>query len=229
MNSMTQLIATLQAQRYLLARDFAPVSLVASTPFLIVAGPAVPVKTLAELVAYSKARPGQLTYASSGTWGSSHLCMESLNAMAGLRMLHVPYKGTSIAMSDLVAGHVHVFCVGAPGVPAFTASGKLRLLGVTYPKATPLAPGVPPVAETLPGFELLGWYGIVAPRETPQPLVAKINAALVNVLKTPELHEQLFKVSAEVVASSPEEFGAFLRKETARWEKLLRDGAPATR
>jgi tripartite-type tricarboxylate transporter receptor subunit TctC len=225
LNTMTQLISTLQAQKHLLARDFAPVSLVASTPFLIVAGPTVPVKTLPELIAYAKARPGQLTYASSGAWGSSHLCMESLNSMAGLEMLHVPYKGSSIAMSDVVAGHIDVYCPGAPGVPAFLPSGKLKLLAVTYSKPTPLAPGIPPVADTLPNFELLGWYGIVAPRETPKALVARINADIVKVLKTTELHDQLFKVSAEAVGSSPQEFGAFLRIETERWAKVLKQGA----
>jgi tripartite-type tricarboxylate transporter receptor subunit TctC len=224
MNMMTQLISTLQAQRHLLAKDFAPVSLVASTPFLIVVGPAVPVKSLAELIAYAKARPGQLTYASSGQWGSSHLCMESFNGMAGLSLLHVPYKGSSLAMNDIVAGHVHVYCPGAPGVPAFAQTGKLRTLGVTYQKPTPLAPGVPPVADTLPGFELLGWYGIEARLQTPKPLIVRISAEIVKALKTPELEEQLNKVGAEAVGSSPAEFGTFLQKETARWYKVLRDG-----
>jgi tripartite-type tricarboxylate transporter receptor subunit TctC len=230
-NTMTQLISTLQAQRYLLAKDFAPVSLVASTPFLIIVGPAVPVKSLSELIAYAKARPGQLTYASSGQWGSSHLCMESFNALAGIKLLHVPYKGSSLAMNDLVAGHVHVYCPGAPGVPAFAQTGKLRTLGVTYQKPTPLAPGVPPVADTLPGFELLGWYGIVAPLQTPKSLVAHVNAEIVKALKTPELQEQLNKVGAEAVGSSPAEFGTFLQKETERWDKVLHEGAtlPAPR
>jgi tripartite-type tricarboxylate transporter receptor subunit TctC len=231
MNTMTQLISTLQAQRYMLAKDFAPVSLVASTPFLIIVGPAMPVKSLAELIAYAKARPGQLTYASSGQWGSSHLCMESFNALAGLKLLHVPYKGSSLAMNDIVAGHVHVYCPGAPGVPAFAQTGKVRTLGVTYQKPTPLAPGVPPVADTLPGFELLGWYGIVAPLQTPRPLIARVNAEIVKALKTPELQEQLNKVGAEAVGSSPAEFATFLQKETKRWDKVLRDGAtlPAPR
>jgi tripartite-type tricarboxylate transporter receptor subunit TctC len=223
--TMTQLIATLQAQRYLLAKDFAPVTLVASTPFLIITGPAVPAKTLAELIAYAKARPGQLTYGSSGQWGSSHLCMESLTAMAGIKMLHVPYKGSTQVMSDIVAGHIHAYCPGAPSVPAFTQTGKVRLLGVTYQKPTPLAPGVPPVADTLPGFELLGWYGIQAPLKTPKAVIARINAEIVKALRTPELQEQLVKVSAEAVGSSPEEFGAFLQKETQRWEKVLKEGA----
>lgn len=224
LNTMTQLISTLQAQRHVLATGYTPVSLVASTPFLIVVGPAVPVKSLTELIAYAKARPGQLAYASSGQWGSSHLCMEQFNSLAGIRLLHVPYKGSSLAMNDVVAGHIHVYCPGAPGVPAFAQTGKLRSLGVTYQKPTPLAPGVPPVSDTLPGFELLGWYGIVAPLQTPKPLVARINADLVKALRTPELQEQLVRVSAEAVGSSPAEFGTFLSKETARWEKVLREG-----
>jgi tripartite-type tricarboxylate transporter receptor subunit TctC len=223
--TMTQLIATLQAQRYLLATDFAPVTLVASTPFLIITGPAVPAKTLAELIAYAKGRPGQLTYGSSGQWGSSHLCMESLTAMAGIKMLHVPYKGSTQVMSDIVAGHIHAYCPGAPSVPAFAQTGKVRLLAVTYRKPTPLAPGVPPVSDTLPGFELLGWYGIQAPLKTPKPIIARINADIVKALRTPELQEQLVKVSAEAVGSSPEEFGAFLKSETQRWDKVLKEGA----
>ena len=223
-NSMTQLISTLQAQRHLLATDFAPVTLVASTPFLIITGSAVPVKTLAELIAYAKARPGQLTYGSSGQWGSSHLCMESLNAMAGTRMLHVPYKGSAQVMSDIVAGHIDAYCVAAPSVPAFTPTGKVRLLGVTYKNPTPLAPGVPPVADTLPGFELLGWYAIEAPLQTPRPLVARINADIVQAVKSRDLQEKLTAVGAEAVGSSASELGAFLAAETKRWEKVLREG-----
>jgi tripartite-type tricarboxylate transporter receptor subunit TctC len=157
--------------------------------------------------------------------------MESFSAIAGLKLLHVPYKGSSLAMNDLVAGHVHVYCPGAPGVPAFAQTGKLRTLGVTYQKPTPLAPGVPPVADTLPGFELLGWYGIVAPLQTAKSLVARVNAEIVKAVKTPELQEQLNKVGAEAVGSSPTEFGTFLQKETERWDKVLREGAtlPAPR
>lgn len=224
LNSMSQLIATLQAQRHLLATDFAPVTLVASTPFLIIVGPALPVKSLSELIAYAKARPGQLSFASSGTWGSSHLCMEQFNALAGIKLVHVPYKGSSQAMSDIVAGHIHTYCPGAPGVPAFTQTGKVRTLGVTYQKPTALAPGVPPVSDTLPGFEMLGWYAMQAPLNTPAPLIARINADVVKVLRTPELQEQLTKVTAEAVGSSPAELGAFLKSQTQRWEKLLREG-----
>lgn len=224
MNTMTQLISTLQAQRHMLAKDFAPVSLVASTPFVIVVSASLPVKTLPEWIAYAKARPGQLVYGSAGQWGSSHLCIESLNTLAGLSLTHVPYKGSTLVLTDIIAGRIHAYCPAAPSLPAFAQTGKIRALAVTYLKPTPLAPGVPPVADTLPGFQLLGWYGLQAPLNTPKQLIAKINADLVQALKHPELQERLFAVGAEAVGSTPAEFGAFLKKETERWEKVLREG-----
>jgi tripartite-type tricarboxylate transporter receptor subunit TctC len=221
---MTQLISTLQYQRHMLAKDFAPVSLVASTPFVIVVPASLPVKSLAEWIAYAKARPGQLIYGSGGQWGSSHLCMEALTSMAGINLVHVPYKGSTIVLSDIVAGRIHAYCPAAPSLPAFAQTGKVRALGVTYQKPTPLAPGVPPVADTLPGFELLGWYGLQAPLHTPSHIVSRINLDLVKALKSPELQERLFAVGAEAVGSTPAEFGTFLQKETERWAKVLRQG-----
>jgi tripartite-type tricarboxylate transporter receptor subunit TctC len=224
LNTMTQLIATLQAQRHMLAKHFAPVSLVASTPFVIVIPASIPVQTLPEWIAYAKARPGQLTYGSGGQWGSSHLCMESLNTISGITMTHVPYKGSTIVLSDLIAGRIHAYCPAAPSLPAFAQTGKVRALAVTYKKPTPLAPGLPPVADTIPGFELLGWYGLQAPLTTSKHLVARINADLVKVLKMQDLQEKLFAVGAEAVGSSPSDFAGFLQKETQRWEKILREG-----
>jgi len=221
LNTMTQLISTLQAQRHMLATDFVPVSLVASTPFVIVVSADPPVKTLAEWIAYAKTKPGQLAYGSAGQWGSSHLCMESISALAGLDLIHVPYKGSNLVLNDMVGGRIQVYCPAAPSLPAFT--GKVRVLGVTYLKPTPLAPGVPPVAETIPGFELLGWYGVEAPLRTPANLISRINADLVKALRTPELHERLFAVGADAIGSTPDEFGVFLRQESARWGKLLRE------
>ncbi|MDB5925562.1 MAG: extra-cytoplasmic solute receptor protein [Betaproteobacteria bacterium] len=224
LNTMTQLISTLQYQRHMLAKEFAPVSLVASTPFVIVVPASLPVKSLAEWIAYAKARPGQLIYGSGGQWGSSHLCMEALTSMAGINLVHVPYKGSTIVLSDIVAGRIHAYCPAAPSLPAFAQTGKVRTLGVTYQKPTPLAPGVPPVADTLPGFELLGWYGLQAPLHTPSHIVSRINLDLVKALKSPELQERLFAVGAEAVGSTPAEFGTFLQKETERWAKVLRQG-----
>jgi tripartite-type tricarboxylate transporter receptor subunit TctC len=224
LNTMTQLIATLQAQRHMLARHFAPISLVASTPFVIVIPASIPAQTLPEWIAYAKARPGQLAYGSGGQWGSSHLCMESLNKISGIVMTHVPYKGSTIVLNDLIAGRVQAYCPAAPSLPAFSQTGKVRALAVTYKQPTPLAPGLPPVAETIPGFELLGWYGLQAPLTTSKYLVARINADLVKVLKMQDLQEKLFAVGAEAVGNSPAEFGAFLHKETERWDRILREG-----
>ena len=224
LNTMTQLISTLQAQRLMLAKEFTSISLVASTPFVIVVSAGLPVKTLEDWIAYAKARPGKLIYGSAGQWGSSHLCMESLNKLAGIDVVHVPYKGSTLVLQDIVAGRIAAYCPAAPSLPAFAQSGRVRPLAVTYQKPTPLAPGLPPVSDTLPGFELLGWYGLQAPPNTPKHLVAAINAALVRALKQPELMERLNAVGAEAVGSTPEAFATFLQRETARWEKLLKEG-----
>lgn len=222
--TLTQLISTLQAQRLTLAKDFAPVALVASTPFVVMVNASFPAKSLAEFIAYAKARPGQLTYGSAGLWASSHLCMESLRTAAGIDMLHVPYNGTTPALNDLLGGRIDSYCAAGPSLPALVQAGKVRALGVTYLKPTRLAPGVPPIADVLPGFELLGWYGLQAPLQTPRQIVAKINAAIENALKASDFQERLMAVGAQPAGSTPEAFGAFLKNETARWDKVLRAG-----
>ena len=224
LNTMTQLISTLQAKRYMLAKEFEPVSLVASTPFVIVVASSLPVKTLAEWIAYAKARPGQLNYGSAGQWGSSHLCIESINTIAGLSVVHVPYKGSTQVLSDMAAGRIQIYCPAAPSLPAVTQAGRVRAIAMTYQKPTSLAPDLPAVSDTLPGFELLGWYGMQVPLNTPKALVARINADVVKALKTPELAEKLFTVGAEAVGSSPERLAQFLKSETDRWDKVLREG-----
>jgi tripartite-type tricarboxylate transporter receptor subunit TctC len=224
LSTMTQLISTLMYQRYLLPTDFAPVTLVATTPFAIVISSALPVKSIPEWIAYAKARPGQLLFGSGGQWGSSHLCMESLNQTAGLKLTHVPYANTGATITDLLGGQIHVYCAAAPSLPAFTAGGRIRVLGVTYQKPTKLVPGVPPVSDTVPGFELLGWYGMNVPLRTPKEIVSRLNAELVKALKSPDLQERLFTVGAEAVGSTPEEFGAFLNSQSERWSKLLKEG-----
>jgi tripartite-type tricarboxylate transporter receptor subunit TctC len=224
LNTMTQLISTLQAQRLMLAKEFAPVTLVASKPFVIGVGSTVPAKTLTEWIAYARARPGQLIYGSAGQWGSSHLCMEAINTMAGLSLTHVPYKGSTLVLADLVAGRIHVYCPAAPSLPVFSQSGKVRAIAMTYQTPSPLVPGLVPVSDTLPGFELLGWYGLQVPLQTPKHIIAAINAGIVKTLRNPEIQEKLFAVGAEAVGSSPGEFDGFLRRETDRWEKVLRSG-----
>lgn len=223
LSTMTQLIAMLMYQRYMLATDVAPVTLVGTTPFAIVVSSSLPVKSISEWIAYAKVRPGQLLFGSGGQWGSSHLCIESLNAMTGIKMTHVPYANTVSTLTDLIGGNIHLYCPAVPSLPAFVQSGKVRPLGVTYQKPTKLLSGVPPVSDTVPGFELLGWYGMNVALRTPPEIITKINAELVKALRNPELQERMFVVGAEAVGSTPAEFAAFLQKNTDHWTKVLRE------
>jgi tripartite-type tricarboxylate transporter receptor subunit TctC len=223
LSTMTQLIAMLTYQKYLLHSELAPVTLVGTTPFAIVVSGTSPVKSISEWIAFAKARPGQLLYGSGGSWGSSHLCMESLNALAGLKLTHVPYANTAAAFNDIIGGNIHTYCPAVPGLAAYTQTGRIRALGVTYRTATKLLPGVPPVAETVPGFELYGWYGMNVPLKTPPEIISKINFELVRALKDPQLIERMLTVGAEAVGSTPAEFTAFLNKNTEHWTKVLKE------
>ena len=221
LTTMTQLIAMLMYQKHMLATDLGAVTLVGTTPFAIIVGPNTPVKSIGEWIAYARARQGQLRYGSAGKWGSTHLCIENLNALTGLKMTHVPYANAAHTMTDIISGSIHVYCPAVPSLPAFMASGKIKVLGVTYREATKLLPGVPPVADTVPGFELYGWYGMNVPLKTPPEVIKRINAELVRALKDPQLQQRMLAVGAEPVGSTPAEFTAFLNKNTEQWTKVL--------
>jgi tripartite-type tricarboxylate transporter receptor subunit TctC len=224
--TLSSLISTTTANRLHLATEYAPVGLVAITPFVIVASGALPVKSIAELIAYAKARPGQLIYASGGTWTSTHVCVEMLLEMAGLKMLHVPYKGLGVAIGDLLSGQVHVACPPAPTMTVL-APGKVRVLAVTSLRLSQLAPGIPPVADTLPGYEMPGWYGAVVPLGTPKNIVQRLNQELARTVNAADIREKLLAAGAEPAMSSAEEFTAFLNRESQRLVKLLAAaGAP---
>ena len=223
LSTMTQLIAMLMYQKHMLATDLGAVTLVGTTPFAIIVGPSTPVKSIGEWIAYAKARQGQLRYGSAGNWGSTHLCIENFNALTGLRMTHVPYANAAHTMTDIISGNIHVYCPAVPSLPAFTASGKVKVLGVTYREPTRLLPGVPPVADTVPGFELYGWYGMNVPLKTPPEVIKRLNAELVKALKDPQLQERMLAVGAEPVGSTPTEFTAFLNKNTEQWTKVLKE------
>ena len=220
---MTQLISTTLYQRYLMTQDFAPVAMVASTPYVISVSTALPVNTLGEFIAHAKARPGQVMYGSGGQGSTPHLCMELFQSLAGIRLQHVPYKGSVVALTDMMGGQMHSTCAAAPAMPPFVQSGKVRSLAVTTRTATALAPGLAPVADTVPGYELVGWYGILAPRNTPKAVVARIDQSLAAVLRNPEVQARLVAVGAEANHADAAAFGAFLQKETARWSKVLKD------
>jgi len=221
--TMTQLIGTTMYQRYMMSKDFAPVGMVASTAFAIAVNSALPVSNIAELIAYAKARPGQLLYGSSGQGSTSHLCMEMFRSVTGINVTHIPYRGAVPSITDMMGGQVQLSCQAVPSLPIFEKTGRLRSLGVTTLTRTIIAPNVPPIAETVPGFEILGWYGMLAPLRTPKELINKINAAVLQALKTTEVQEKLIVLGAEAAGSSPEAYGVFLKKETDRWAKLLRE------
>lgn len=222
MFTMTNLIAMLMYQKYMLATELAPVTLVGTTPFAIVVNASTPVRNMAEFIEYAKARNGKLRYGSTGTWGSLHMCMEKLNSVYGITMTHVPYKNAVPVMTDLIAGEIHVFCPAVPMLGPYLKSGKIRALGVTYTEPTKLLPGVPPVSNTVSGFSLYGWYGMHVPLNTPPAIVRKINAELVRALKDPKLAELMLVAGAEAVGSTPEEYRAFLDKDSDHWTRLLK-------
>jgi tripartite-type tricarboxylate transporter receptor subunit TctC len=219
--TMTNLIAMLMYQKYMLASELGAVTLVGTTPFAIVVNASTPATNIAEFIEYAKTRPGKLRYGSTGMWGSLHMCMEKFNSLNGLKMTHVPYKSAVPVMSDLLAGEIHVFCPAVPMLPPYLKSGKVRALGVTYPEPTKLLPDVPPVAATVSGFALYGWYGLHVPRNTPRAIIRKINAEAVKALKDPKLAKVMLATGAEAVGSTPEEYTAWLKKDTDHWTKLL--------
>lgn len=221
-SSLTSLLGTLVHQKYLL-QDFTAVTMVGSTPFSIVVNGGVPAKNVAELATYVKSRQEELAYASTGNWGSAHLCMESLNQALGIGMLHVPYKDAGLATNGLVSGQVQVYCAAAANANTMARTGKVRILGVTYQKPTRLMPGLPAVAESVPGYEFLGWYGMQVNKGTPQPVVDKLQAELVKALRNAEIGERMLATGIEPVGSTQAEFTAFVRNETARFGKILRE------
>lgn len=223
MMTLTQLMASVLYKRFDMEHDFSAVSRVGSTPFVIVGSPVLPVKNISELIAYAKARPGQVLYASGGQGSTPHLCMEMFKSMTGLNLVHVPYKSSVLATTEIASGQVHILCSAIPTLHATIQLGKVRPLGVTSPEPSPLAPGVAPIALTVPGYQMDGWYGIVAPAKTPKAIIGKLNASIGAVLKIPEVAERLFDVGAEGKASTPEAFARFLRDEVERWDKVIRE------
>lgn len=204
-------------------RDFAPVTLVASATILLAVHPSVPAKNVRELIALGKRQPNALSFASSGNGGVSHLVGEQFKSMGGIQMLHVPYKGDTPALVDLVGGQVSLMFGTAVSFLPYVKSGKLNALAVTNPKRSPIVPEVPTVAESgLPGFEALQWFGIFAPSGTSKEIIAKLNADIVKILRLPDVRERMSGLGADVVANSPEQFAAFQKADTAKWAKVVK-------
>lgn len=205
-------------------RDFAPITVAVTSASILVVHPSLPVKTLKELIAFARARPGQLNYASAGTGTYPHMTYELFLSMAKLKMVHVPYKGTAPAMVDMVAGQVATMAATVlTGLPHIR-SGRLRPLGITSSKRSPIVPDVPTVAEGgLPGYESVQWYAVLAPAKTPRNIISKLHADLVQVLNSPAIKKRFAADAAETVGNSPEEFARHLRSELQKWEKVARD------
>ena len=205
-------------------RDFVPITQIVSVPNLLIAHPSLPVKSVTELIAFAKSRPGQLTFASAGAGTSPHLSMELFLGMAGLSMIHVPYKGAGPGVVDVVAGHVALMTPTIISALGYVRGGRLRALGVTSAKRGAGAPEIPTIAEAgVPGYEATQWFGVLAPAGTPRDIVNLIQSEIGRVLQQPDMKTRLSTDGAEPVGSTPDEFAAFIRTETAKWAKVVRD------
>ena len=205
-------------------KDFAPVSLVVSSPQLLAVHPSVAAKSVKELIALAKAKPGQLNYASAGTGTSPHLTFELFKSMAGIDVVHVPYKGTGPAITDLIGGQVQMMITGVVALMPHIKSGKLRGLGVTSAKRVAALPDLPTIAESgIPGFDVSSWFGVFLPGGTPKPIVAKMNAEIRKILEVPEVRQRLIGQGADPASNTPEEFAAYVKAEMAKWGKVARD------
>lgn len=205
-------------------RDFEPVSLVGIVPNLLVAHPSVKANSVKELITLAKAQPGKLTYASAGNGTTVHLAAELFSSMAGVDLLHVPYKGSAPAVTDLMGGQVHIMFDSLSSAKPYVESGKLKALAVTASKRSTVFPNVPTIAESgIPGYELSGWYAVFAPANTPKPIVDRLNAELIKALKQPKVRARFAQIGAEPVGSSPQALALTLKTETARWAGIVRE------
>ena len=206
---------------YNFMRDIAPVAGLVRTPNVMEVTNSLPVKTVAEFIAYCKANPGKINMASSGSGTSVHLSGELFKSLTGCDMLHVPYKGAGPALVDLIGGQVHVLFDNLPSSIGHLRSGRLRALAVTSEQREPTLPSVPTVAETVPGYEATAWFGIGMPKGTPRDVIDKINAEVNRALADPKMRERLAELGGKPIAGTPEDFGRVIAAETAKWEKVV--------
>jgi len=205
-------------------KDFAPISLVAIGPNLLVVHPSVPARSVKELVALARARPGQLQYASPGSGTVQHLAGELFKLQAKVDMLHVPYKGSGQSIVDLIAGHVHLDFDSVPPVLPHVRSGRLRALAVTSEKRFSILPEIPTVTEGgVPGFDMSTWWGLVAPAAVSKDIIARLQAETVKVLRQPDVKEKIAFAGADTVGNTADQFGAFIRSETTKYARIVKD------
>ncbi|MDB5954092.1 tripartite tricarboxylate transporter substrate binding protein [Ramlibacter sp.] len=205
-------------------KDLAPVTMINSAPLLLVVHPSVPVASVKELLAYAKSHPGKLNYGSGGVGSTPHLASELFKSLSGNDAVHVPYKGGAPALNDLVGGQLSFMIENMAGTMPFVKAGKLRALAITSAQRSPLAPELPTMGEAgVPGYEVIGWNGIVAPRGTPPEIVARLQTEVARILRLPEVRQQMAALGAEPVGNTPEEFGAFIKAEMVRWGTVIKE------
>ncbi len=210
-------------------RDFVPVTLIAYAPYVLVVPPSLPARSLNELIALARAKPGDLAYVSLGSGSMGHLSGELLASMAGVKLLHVPYKNLGQAIPDLISGQTQLLFLGMASAQPHIKSGKLRAIALSGAKRSPLMPQVPTVSESaVKGFDVTGWYGVFVPTATPQDIIARLHKEIVRAIAMPDMRERLSGEGAELVGNSPREFDAFVRSEFVKWAKVVKlSGAKA--
>jgi tripartite-type tricarboxylate transporter receptor subunit TctC len=205
-------------------KDFAPVMLAATYQNILVVDPSLPAKSVKDLIALAKSKPGKINYASAGSGSTQHLSGELFKTMAGIDLVHIPYKGSAPGMTALLGGEVSLMFNSTPTTLPHVKTGKLRGLAVTGGKRSPEAPELPTVAEAgVPGYEVTGWYGVLAPAATPKGIVVKLNSELAKILRLPDIKERLKELGVEAGGGTPEQFGDFIKKEIAKWAKVVKE------
>jgi len=207
---------------YDLVADFAPISLVASTPLMLVVNAGMPVNNIRELIAYAKAKPGSINYGTPGTGTASHLATELFRSMSGIEIVHVPYKGTPQALTDTMAGQLQLAVLVATAVIPSLKGGKIRALGVTSAKRTQIAPELPAIAETVPGYEWTGWYGLAAPAGTPRDIIARMNTEQLRLLKDAAFRERIGELGADPLGSTAAEYAEHIRRQIEMMRRAVK-------
>jgi tripartite-type tricarboxylate transporter receptor subunit TctC len=204
-------------------KELAAISMVASSALILVVHPSLPARSVKELIALARPRPGAIAYASAGSGSTAHLAFELFKNVAHADLLHVPYKGASLALVDVVAGQVQAMITGISGTLPYIKAGRMKPLGVTSEKRQPLLPEVPSISEQLPGYEVTTWYGVFAPAAVPRPVVDKLNQSLVKIFQAPDAQAKLAAVGADARTNTPEQFAQSVGKERVKWAKIIKE------
>ena len=217
-------IQSLYKTSFDVTKDFAGITLAGTSANLLVAHPAFPPNNVKELIAYAREKPGRINYGSSGNGTSVHLAMEMFKSMTKTFMVHIPYKGSAPVVTDLLAGQVDVMFDNLPNVIQHVKAGKMKALGVSTVKRSPLAPEVPSISEAgVPGYDLSVWFGVLAPAGTPRDIIQRLNVEIVKILQSPDVKERFLKQGVDVQTGTPEQFDALVKSEVARWAKVIKD------